>query len=224
VYGSVAHGMEHGGYAPMETENPGLPLPPSRSRQAEIGAKASVGDILNGSVSLFQITKGLEFTDANNFFVRNGEQTHRGIELAAHGRLSLNLRYGASATALRTLQEGTGDSTIDGKRATNVPQFKSSTWLEYSVPQFEGLKVNGAWQFSGKKAFDKENRVFVPKYSVFNLGVAYTARAGGGRLTLRANVDNVFDKFYWRDVTPALGGYLLPGAPRVFKVSAQYDF
>ncbi|HEY1043511.1 MAG TPA: TonB-dependent siderophore receptor [Telluria sp.] len=224
VYGSVAHGMEHGAYAPMETENPGLPLPPSRSHQAEIGAKVSVSDILNGSVALFQIRKGLEYTDANNFFVRNGDQTHRGIELAAHGRLSQYLRYGASATALQTRQEGTGNPAIDGKRATNVPQFKSSAWLEYSVPQVEGLKVNGAWQFAGKKAFDQENRVFVPKYSVFNLGMAYSTRANGGRLTLRANVDNVFDKFYWRDVTPALGGYLLPGSPRVFKVSAQYDF
>ncbi|MFD2368260.1 TonB-dependent siderophore receptor [Pseudoduganella sp. GCM10020061] len=224
VYGSVAHGMEHGGYAPMETENPGLPLPPSRSHQVEIGAKASVSDILNGSVTLFQIRKGLEYTDADNFYVRNGDQTHRGIELAASGRLSLNLRYGASATALQTRQEGTGDPAIDGKRATNVPQFKSSAWLEYSVPQVQGLKVNGAWQFSGKKAFDKENLTFVPKYHVFNLGASYTTRAGGGNLTLRANVDNVFDKFYWRDVTPALGGYLLPGAPRVFRVSAQYDF
>jgi iron complex outermembrane receptor protein len=37
-------------------------------------------------------------------------------------------------------------------------------------------------------------------------------------------VDNLFDKFYWRDVTPELGGYLLPGAPRTFRVSAQVDF
>lgn len=226
VYGSVAHGMEHGGYAPIGTENPdtppGMPLPPSRSRQWEIGAKASVLDILNGSVALFEISKGLEYTDLNNFFVRNGEQNHRGIELGAHGRLSLNLRYGMSAMAIRTRQEGTGLASMDGKRATNVPAFKSSAWLEYAVPQVAGLKVNGAWRFSGKKAFDVENKVFVPKYSVFDFGVAYAPR--GAKYTLRAHVDNVFDKFYWRDVTPALGGYLLPGAPRTFKLTAQYDF
>jgi iron complex outermembrane receptor protein len=43
-------------------------------------------------------------------------------------------------------------------------------------------------------------------------------------VTLRARVDNLFDKFYWRDVTPELGGYLLPGAPRTFRMSAQVDF
>ncbi|HEU4851933.1 MAG TPA: TonB-dependent siderophore receptor [Telluria sp.] len=225
VYASVAQGMEHGGVAPVGTENPGLPLAPSRSHQVEIGAKASVLDILNGSVTLFQVRKGLEYTDAANFFVRNGDQTHRGLEIAANGRLAKDWRYGASATALQARQDGTGLASMDGKRATNVPAFKAAAWLEYSVPQVAGLKVNGAWQFAGKKAFDVENRVFVPKYSVFNLGVAYATRtASGGSLTLRANVDNVFDKFYWRDVTPALGGYLLPGAPRVFRISAQYDF
>jgi iron complex outermembrane receptor protein len=37
-------------------------------------------------------------------------------------------------------------------------------------------------------------------------------------------VDNVLDKFYWRDVTPDLGGYLFAGAPRTFRLSAQFDF
>jgi iron complex outermembrane receptor protein len=34
----------------------------------------------------------------------------------------------------------------------------------------------------------------------------------------------VFDKFYWRDVTPESDGYLFPGASRTVKVSAQFDF
>jgi iron complex outermembrane receptor protein len=49
-------------------------------------------------------------------------------------------------------------------------------------------------------------------------------KAGATSVTLRARVDNVTDKFYWRDVTPELGGYLLPGAPRTFRLSAQVDF
>jgi len=41
---------------------------------------------------------------------------------------------------------------------------------------------------------------------------------------VRAGVDNVANQFYWRDVTPALGGYLFPGAPRTYKATAQIDF
>ena len=224
VYGSVAHGMEHGGVAPFGTENQFLPLDPSRSRQLELGAKAQVGQDYSLSAAVFQITKGLEYTDATNTFVRNGEQVNRGIEFAAHGRATPSLRYGLSAMALHTEQQGTGNPAMDGKRATNVPAFKSTAWFDYSVQSVAGLTLNGAFQYSGKKAFDTENRVFVPYYSVFNVGAAYETRAAGGVLTLRANVDNAFDTFYWRDVTPLLGGYLFPGAPRTFRLSAQYDF
>jgi iron complex outermembrane receptor protein len=56
------------------------------------------------------------------------------------------------------------------------------------------------------------------------MGAAYAMQLGATKLTVRARVDNLFDKFYWRDVTPALGGYLLPGAPRTFRLSAQADF
>jgi iron complex outermembrane receptor protein len=113
---------------------------------------------------------------------------------------------------------------MDGKRVTNVPKFKSTAWLEYAVPGVQGLKVNGTWQYAGSKAFDVENRTFVPGYHVFDLGAAWATRIAGTETTLRAGVQNVGDKFYWRDVTPALGGYLLPGAPRTFRVSAQVDF
>jgi iron complex outermembrane receptor protein len=107
---------------------------------------------------------------------------------------------------------------------TNVPNFKSITWLEYALPVVAGLKLNGEWQHAGSKAFDPSNRVTVPGYDVFGLGASYPLRAGATKVTLRARVDNVFNKFYWRDVTQDLGGYLFPGAPRTFRASAQFDF
>ena len=237
VYGSYSHGLQHGGIAPMETSNENQVLDPGRSRQIEVGAKGSVAG-LNLSASLFQIRQGLEYTDPNHTvsvdvdgvalqrhpFVRGGRETHRGFELSADGKIANGLQAGVSLMALNTRQDGTGDAGIDGKRVTDVPNFKSTTWIEYAVPQLPGLKVDANWQYSGKKAFDVENRVFVPDYHVFGLGAAYGLNLGATRVTLRARVDNLFDKFYWRDVTPALGGYLLPGAPRTFRLSAQADF
>lgn len=223
VYGSLSQGMEHGGVAPMQTTNQNQVLGPSRSHQAELGVKGVAGDALTVTAALFQIRKGLEYTNAANTFVRNGEETHRGIEFDASGKLQQNLAYSLSLQALNTRQQGTGDPTIDGKRVADVPAFKSVAWMEYSVPQVAGLKVDGSWSYTGKKAFDVENRVFVPGYHVFGLGASYALRTGFAKVTLRARVDNVFDRFYWRDVTPELGGYLFPGAPRTFRVSAQFD-
>lgn len=223
VYGALSQGVEPGAIAPMQTNNQFQGLGPNRSHQVEFGVKG----VVNGtqlSAALFRIRRGLEFTNAANTFVRSGDETHEGFELSAQGKAMSDLVYGVSLSALHTKQEGTGDPTIDGKRVTDVPTFKSVAWLEYAVPQVAGLKVDGNWHWENRKAFDTTNRVFVPGYHVFGLGASYALKTGFAKVTLRARVDNVFDRFYWRDVTPDLGGYLLPGAPRTYRVSAQFDF
>jgi iron complex outermembrane receptor protein len=224
VYGTFAHGMEHGGEAEFGTENDGDILAPSRSKQIEIGAKGVINNMLTVSGALFEIKRGNELTNPDNYFVRAGSQTHRGLELGLQGDASRNLKYSLSMTALHMVIDGTGFASFDNKRTTNVPAFKAAAVVEYAVPSVAGLKLNGVLTHAGKKAFDAENKVFVPGYSLLGLGAAYGLRIGGVKTTLRANVDNVTDKFYWRDVTPLLGGYLFPGAPRTAKLSAQFDF
>nr|WP_315214807.1 TonB-dependent siderophore receptor [uncultured Duganella sp.] len=223
LYTSYAQGLEHGGIAPIQTVNEGRALAPSKSKQVEVGVKADIRPDLSATVALFEIHKGLEYTDAQNVFVRNGKAQHRGLEMALNGRATRELTVGVSATALNTKQSDTGLASLDGKRVTNVAAFKSSVYADYAVPQVEGLSVNANWQYSGKKAFDPENQVFVPSYHVLNLGASYATRIGGVSTTLRASVNNALDKFYWRDVTQDLGGYLMPGASRTFRVSAQFD-
>jgi iron complex outermembrane receptor protein len=228
VYGSFSHGLQHGGIAPMGTSNEASVLSPGRSRQVEAGIKGALAHGVNLSASLFQIRQGLEYEDpfqttgGRHPYVRGGRETHRGLELAADGKLDA-FGYGLSLMALNTRQEGTGQAGIDGKRIADVPAFKSTAWVDYAVAAAPGLKLDGAWQYAGKKAFDVENRVFVPDYHVFGAGASYALKLGATAVTVRARVENVFDKFYWRDVTPALGGYLLAGAPRTFRVSAQFD-
>lgn len=224
LYTAYAQGLEHGSVAPKGTENQRQALAPSRSKQLELGIKADIRPDLAGAVSLFEIRKGLEYTDAGNYFVRNGEARNRGLEMSLNGRATRALTIGVSATALNTQQSGTGNADLDGKRVTNVAAFKSSVYADYAVPQVAGLNVGANWQYSGKKAFDAANSVFVPAYHVVNLTASYALRAGGVPLTLRAGIDNAFDRFYWRDVTPDLGGYLMPGASRTGRISAQFDF
>jgi iron complex outermembrane receptor protein len=223
TYVSYSQGLEHGGVAPMGTVNEHRALDPSKSKQVEVGVKADIRQDLSASVSLFQIRKGLEYTDAANAYVRNGEAQNRGLEMALAGRATRELTVGVSATALNTQQSGTGSADLDGKRVTDVAAFKSSVYADYALPQVQGLSVGANWQYSGKKAFDAANTVFVPSYHVVNLTASYATRLGNVGTTFRAAIDNAFDKFYWRDVTPDLGGYLMPGASRTFRVSATFD-
>lgn len=203
LYASYSQGLDHGGIAPLGTGNANRALAPGKSKQVELGAKADVHGI-QYAAALFQIEKGLEYTDdALKLFVRNGQARHRGLEFSAQGKVLPDLTVGASLAALHTEQSGTGKSNLDGKRVTDVPALRSTVFAEYAFTP--ALKVNGDWQFAGKKAFDDENTVFVPKYHVFNLGASYATRMSGMPLVLRAQVRNVADKFYWRDVTPELG-------------------
>jgi iron complex outermembrane receptor protein len=224
LYGSYAQGMEHGGVAPMDTENEFEVLDPSRSKQLEFGVKGVFFNDVSMTAALFQISQNLQYIDNLNTFVNNGDRTHRGLELSAQGSAGADLKYSVSMMALKTEQSGTNAPSIDGKRVTNVPSFKSTSMLEYALPMVEGLKVRGIWQYSARKAFDVENTTWVPGFHLFDLHASYNTKLAGTSVTVRAGVDNVFNKFYWRDVTPALGGYLIPGAPRRAFVSAQFDF
>ncbi len=230
VYAAYSQGMEHGGTADRKAENANVELSPSRSKQIELGVKMDVTPDFMLAASLFQIRKGLEFNQPLALqpkkynFVRAGQAQHRGLELSAQGKATRDLSLGASVTALNSQQSGTGNADLDGKRAPNVPAFKAAVHADYAVQQVAGLSVNGSWEYAGKKAFEYNNTTFVPSYNVFNLGAAWATRIAGTRTVLRASVNNVADKFYWRDVTPESDGYLYPGASRTFKVSAQFDF
>ncbi len=230
VYGSFSEGLEHGGIAPIETMNEGSVLAPNKSKQYELGIKGELERNFSWSAAIFRITKPLEVFNLVNVndplptFMHGGKAVHRGIELAANGRATPNLTIGLSMAGIQARQNETGDPSTNGKRVTNVPSFKASTYLDYAVPQVAGLKLNATWLHASSKAFTPDNSVTVPGYHVFNLGASYATRVAGTSTTLRANVDNALDKFYWRDVTQELGGYLFPGAPRTFRVSAQFDF
>ena len=224
LYTSYAQGLEHGGIAPIDTTNANRALAPERSKQVEVGAKYQLTPAILLSAALFQIRKGLEYTDASDTYVRNGTAQNRGVEMSAQGKASRDLTLGISAMTLNTKQDGTGQPDFDGKHVTDVAPFKSSVFADYVLEQVPGMSVNGSWQHSAGKYFDQANSVSVPGYHVFNFGLAYATKIGGAATVLRADVNNAFDKFYWRDVTPELGGYLLPGASRTFKLSAQVAF
>lgn len=238
TYGSFAHGMEHGSVASHDAFNHDQQLDPSRSKQIEIGVKGQLGEAIAVTAAAFEVRKGLEFDDQNiniqvmedgkpvikHPFVRNGQAINRGLEVAAQWHVHVDLDVGGSFTALNTRQQGTGQAQLDGKRVTDVPQFKSEVHADYRLAVVPGLSVNGMWQYVGEKAFDLDNQTMVPSYHLVNLGAAYATRAGNTAMTIRAGVNNAFNKFYWRDVTPQLGGYLIPGNARSFKLSAQFDF
>ncbi|MFZ6747819.1 TonB-dependent siderophore receptor [Undibacterium sp. Ren11W] len=224
IYTAYSQGLENGGIASKNTSNENVMLSPAKSRQLEIGTKAELSRDLSVSAAIFRINKPLEYINANNLYVSNGDAIHTGLELSAQGKLSPQLSMGASITAIDARQKNTGDPLLEDKRVTNVPNLKSTVYLDYALQQVKGLHLNTSWQHAASKAFSPDNKISVPGYDVLNFGARYTVPVAGVVTTIRLNVDNALDKFYWRDVTQSSGGYLFPGAPRTYKLSAQFDY
>ncbi|MCB5188024.1 TonB-dependent siderophore receptor [Methylobacillus caricis] len=229
VYGSYSQGLEPGGEAPTGTTNAEVIMDPSKSRQVEFGVKTDMTPDVSVSAAVFQIKRKNEYVDATPTYVVAGTQINRGLEFAAQGRVTRDWMLGTSFTALQAKAEGTDDARIEGKRVGNVPRFKSAVYSEYALPGLPALKLNATWIYSSSKVFAPSNEIAelnrkVDGYHVVNLGARYMAKLGNTATTFRFGVDNVFNKFYWGDASSAFGGYLIPGAPRVFRLSAQIDF
>ena len=228
LYSAYAEGMEHGGLAPINTTNQNQFAAPGKSKQIELGIKFDITHEMSFSAAAFRIKKPLEYiktnADATTTYVSNGNASHTGIELSAQAKVSQGLNLGLSLTALNARQQETGDVTLNGKHVTNVPNLKSSMVVDYAISQIKGLAVNTNWQYSSSKSFSPDNKVTVPSYQLFNFGTRYATQIAGSSATLRFNIDNARNSFYWRDVSQSLGGYLFPGAPRTYKISAQFDF
>lgn len=226
VYGSYAEGLEAGGEAPDGTSNAGMVMDPTKSRQFEVGIKADLSSDISVAAALFHIKRTNEYINSGNTYGVAGDAIHRGLELSAQGKATRNLTVGASITALEATTEDTGDSKIEGQRVGNVPKYRSAIYMDYALPQMPNLKFNGTWIYSSSKVFapNRDLRKDIDGYHVLNVGAQYKTKVSGTKTTLRFGIDNVFDKFYWGDASNAFGGYLIPGAPRVFKLSAQFDF
>jgi iron complex outermembrane receptor protein len=77
--------------------------------------------------------------------------------------------------------------------------------------------------YTSSQVADAANTQRIPDWTRVDLGARYTFRRENGKpVTVRAGVENVFDKSYWSAVSTNYG--LARGAPRTFLLSATFDF
>ncbi|CAD7724502.1 Ferrichrome receptor FcuA [Xanthomonas hydrangeae] len=228
LYASYAKSLAAGGTAPWFADNADEILPPTNAYQLETGAKLELDGLRLGA-ALFDIRQAYQFTqpqaDGGLLFVQQGRLHNRGLELSADGAATEQLRVFASVAAIRARAEDTDIAAYEGHQAINVPKLRASVQADYSVPGVDGLAVLAGVQYSGRKFADRLGNASVPAYTVANLGARYATALGGVATTWRLNVDNVFDKRYWRDSGEYQGdAYLFPGAPRTARLTVQVDF
>jgi iron complex outermembrane receptor protein len=233
VYATFASSLQAGDLAPSGTGlvNAGQSLAPYRSKEYEVGYKASLAKI-DFTAALFRIQRPFANINlADNAFEISGLQVNRGLELSAVGEVIQGLTVYGGVTFLDAKLENTPLTTTNDKIYVGAPKVKGNTLVEYHFPAIPGLVTSIDWQFSGPRAANDTNSFFVAGYNLFDVGARYTSTVLTKSVTWRLAVDNVADKHYWSTVAPSNltgtnTGNLLAhfGSPRTVLASVSMDF
>jgi iron complex outermembrane receptor protein len=235
IYATFASSLQAGDLAPTGTNPPlvnaGQSLPPYRSKEYEVGYKASLAKI-DFTAALFRIQRPFaNVNPADNAFEISGLQVNRGLELSAVGEVISGLTVYGGVTLLDAKLEDTPLTSTNDKIYVGAPKVKGNTLFEYHFPTVQGLVASFDWQFSGPRAANDTNSFFVAGYNLFDVGARYTSTILTKNVTWRLAVDNLADKHYWSTVAPsnltgANTGNLLAhfGSPRTVLASASIDF
>lgn len=227
LYASYAQGISLGQEAPFWTTNEGTYLPAVRSRQIEVGAKYTHADALTLGAALFRTTRPFQYAMPDDSayghtFVQQGQQAHTGLELSAQGRIGERLQLTASASVLQARARDTGTPAYEGHQLINVPRTRATLHADYQLPFVPGLSVTGGWRYASSNVATADGRVRAPGYNVADAGLRFQHRLRGHALNWKLSVDNVFNRFYWRDTGSSSGDYyLFPGAPRQARLSVS---
>ena len=224
LYASYTKGISDGSQAPAYTDNAYVTLAPRRSTQYELGLKQQWQELLF-TAALFDLTQDHQYTNLDNYYVSDGEQHNLGLELGLQGRVAENLDMTSTLALIRSRLEDIQVDAYKGYQTQNVPTVRFASHVSYQMPQVEGLRLLAGMQYSSSKYANKTGTVKVSGYTVFDAGAAYNFRAYGYDNMLRLNVDNLFNKKYWRDAGSFFGDdYLFLGTPRTAQFSWTVNF
>jgi len=225
-YASYSEGAGEGAVAVKNSGmiNEGDVLGPQESEQLEFGVKVRQ-DGATYSAAIFQIEKMLEYHNrTTNYFVQDGQQVHRGIELNVNGELTDTLSIVTSATVIDAEISGlAGEPQLNGNQPLNVPKVQTNVFFDYQTPFSENLTTSLGIFYVGKREQNVNNTLIVPDYTRVDFGVRYKLDALN--TTINFKVENVLDKEYWVSAgAKGVNWGVTPGAGRVWALSAKYTF
>ncbi len=211
--------------------NAGQVLPALTSEQTELGVKWQAHSRLLLTAAVFTIDKPYadDLPTASGIPLRVGggkTARHRGVELAAVGKVDNQLSLQASLLLLDAKYTSAIDPGLVSQSVTNVPKAKASVFADYKLTAVPGLSLNGLLTYEGGKTVTADGSVSLPSAWAVDAGLRYQNRLIGKASQWSLNVENLTDRSYWREApTQYWGGtYLFPSTPRTVRVKLTVEF
>lgn len=231
IYASYGEGVETE-VAPNKSKyiNSGQALPALRSQQFELGIKSQTKNT-RWQVSMFDITRP-QSTDVGSCVAANsctrqidGEARHRGLEVSA-GMTQAQWTWDIGAAWIDAKrQNAVIDTTVNGQRALNVPQYTLRAMAQYRFTDIPGLRSSLRLNHEGSRRVTEDGSIQLPNWTTVDLATHYDTRIQGTRTEWTLAIDNLADRRYWRESPKQFGHYYLyPGAPRTVRVGVKASF
>jgi iron complex outermembrane receptor protein len=225
LYTNYIENLQRGTIVGTSFANAGEVFAPYVSKQYEAGVKVDLGTMTT-TLAVFQITQPNTISIAGTPPTQalDGEVRNRGIELNAYGEVMPSVRLMGGLTLIDSQQTKTQGGLYDGNREAGVPVIRTVAGGEWDAPFLQGLTLTGRVTYTGDQMVSSSNsNLKIPAWEVIDLGARYVWDSPWNNkpITLRFNVDNVFDKNYW---SASNFRYVQLGAPRTFWLSATVDF
>jgi len=236
VYATYIEGLESTPAAPMTASNAGEALPATDSRQYEGGIKLEPRPGLLLQAAYFDIERGSAYVNGANLYVLDGRARYRGVEFSATGELTpdwslyltgqfLEAEQIAGADTRVTTNPMTGAvtvvPTIVGRKIENTPEQTISLATEYRFPASSGFSVNAAGYYVSERAVNAFNQAFIPGYTLFDVGAAWSGDVGETGFTLRLSCQNVADRKYFSSTG---ANVVAQAPPRVVRFAMTLQF
>lgn len=211
----------------------------------EIGTKWDFfdGRLSTTAAAFHTVRTNIAISDGRGNTIGEGEQNLTGIELGVAGQITDNWQIFGGFLAMTSERDHFDDfrnssgrpegalvdrTNVNGDELAFTPNYSANLWTTYDFAN--GLTLGGGMQYVGSSYVgrtDDHDRIIpngtygkLPDYIVFNALVSYEVSEN---VTLRLNVDNVFDEVYavtanWPSTRA------VAGPPRTFTLSADWEF
>lgn len=226
VFGNYIEALAQTPSAPQNTiaspvANPGAIFPPAKSKQVEAGVKIDTGYFIS-TLSVFRIKRPSTYTDpVTRMYGLNGEQQNTGLEFNIFGEPMTGVRVLGGFMLLDAELTKTRGGVNEGNTAIGVAKVNVNVGTEWDLRDVPGLTLTARAIYTGDQYVNEANTSEIPAWTRFDIGSRYVFKAHGKKVTLRANIENAFDKRYWS--TASQFG-LTFGTPRTAILSATLDF
>lgn len=207
---------------------------PRVTKQIELGVRKNWSETLGSSLSVYELSRpGIIRGNSGELKARagkeQGEERNRGVEFNLYAKLlenSLRPSVGISYNQGKVFDYPTyADTIVSGVQVTS-PRWIVKAAVEWDTPFVRNLTLNAGLQHYGKSYQDTAATYRLPSYTTVDFGGKYSVKLGAKQeLTLRAGVENLFNKHYWQVQRGQYDrSFAVVGMPRTYWTKAEYSF